>query len=143
MAITASEQNYAGEKTPRLIADEYLNCNFSFKTPLMKDGKAVGHPLDVPAKFVECNLVNREPHQDAVLIQCNTAIVDTEIQARELIDHKPEIEKSDLPLDVKTELLKTTPMESRRTITREHKIHGRFNHKTRQYEYRKAVREIG
>ena len=129
----AKEENFQGVDLPNLLAREYRNCNFSFKEPLERDGKKVGHPLNINALFVECNLVNREPHPESILINCNTAIVDTEISEYIEIDHGDDIANSNLPEAFKSELLKTAKIETQRNIIRPHKIYGKFDHKNREY----------
>ncbi len=75
MATICREGNFKNQEIPSVIADEYQNCDFSFSNPLLTDGVLVGHPLAVKAKFVDCNLVNRKTHPEAVVINCNLSIV--------------------------------------------------------------------
>lgn len=74
MQIT--NQNFSGQEIPSIIADEYVGCNFSCHAPLDDSGVKTGVPLDVNATFTRCNLVNRKPHVDAVLLNCNTTIIE-------------------------------------------------------------------
>lgn len=134
--MIVKKENFANELIPRIIADEYHNCNFSFKMPLDKNGDRVGHPLNVKAKYVQCNLTNREPHQEAELIQCNTTIADVEVHERIEVDHSQEIKDSNLSEETKTEMLKTTQIESKRIIITPYKVYGKYNPKTKSYDYR-------
>ena len=62
------------DEVPKTPADEYHQCNFAVMEPMEDGGKVVGVPLKSDAVFVECNLVNRMPSPDAILVRCNTTI---------------------------------------------------------------------
>lgn len=77
-------KNFAGQVTPKIIAEEYYNCNFSHKMLDEKDGKKVGWRIfpddDTPRKFVECNLTNCIPPPGSELINCNRTIAEVGIK---------------------------------------------------------------
>ncbi len=143
--ITVGSMSFAEQMTPAIIGDEYYQCNFSYPNALDKDGKKVGYPLDIKATLVECNLGNREPGKDCILVRCKKpGIFDREDVERIKVDHTQIIKDSNLPDDTKKEMLKTAQLiESKRIIHKEHTRYGYFDLIKRKYFYRLLNEETG
>ena len=144
MRTTVGSKSFAEQLTPAVIADEYWQCNFSFPNALDKDGKKVGYPLNIKATLVECNLGNREPGKDAVLVRCKKpGIFDREVSERVKVDHSQSIKDSNLPEETKTEMLKTAQVKSKRIIHKDHTRYGYFDVTKRKYFYRELNEKTG
>lgn len=72
-------KNFTGQPTPKIIAGEYRNCNFSQPVP----GTRIFPGDDTPRTFFECNLVNCIPPPGSTLIGgtgCNTTQVERKVE---------------------------------------------------------------
>lgn len=78
-------KNFSNQQTPSIIDTEYHNCNFSQSAPIDKDGKKIGVPIfpgdSTPITFIECNMVNCQPPENATLIRCNTTLRESQIES--------------------------------------------------------------
>jgi hypothetical protein len=112
--------NYAGVTPIPASPDdtEYVHCNFSKKSPKKVAGEVVGHKLWPRSKknitFRDCNLVNCEPPKNAILVGCNTAIVEPNIIIGKRI------------MEIEGNLREFNRVK--------HVFHGRWNQNTKEYD---------
>ncbi len=75
-----TSKNFSGQTTPKTIAKEYKECNFTQPQSVKVGGKMQGVRLfpgdDTPRTFIDCNMVNCEPPPGSTLTGCNTVVVE-------------------------------------------------------------------
>ena len=69
-------KNFSLQESPKIIAEEYHNCNFS----QLKPSTRIFPDDDTPRIFVECNLVNAVPPPGSTLEKCNTTQVNKMVE---------------------------------------------------------------